>query len=72
MTFENNRDLQTMETQKRECKYIAGRYKDTIECANCMYNRIVDAVKFECGQRRGNYTAGTECLKEKEADNGKR
>jgi hypothetical protein len=61
-----------METQKRECNYIAGRYKNTIECANCKYNHVVNVVRFEYGRRRGNPTAGTVCLKEKEADNGKR
>lgn len=52
-----------MAIPKKECKYIKGRYMNTLDCANCRYNRVVDIKEFARGNRRGRFTAGTECLK---------
>ena len=55
--------------ERGNCQYIKNRERQSLKCANCRYNRVVNIQTFVRAAHTSNKTAGSVCVyKDKRQD----
>lgn len=44
------------------CPYVKGRIQGSLECANCMYNRVIEPIRFATASNEPVKTRGSRCV----------